>query len=167
MKRNFHYAALASLISLIVGHAAVAHSQTVELVTKAEKEVEVVEQGVTVKKLIQPQKMLPGDEVLYTLSYLNKTARPADNVVITNPVPMHTRYKGSSAAGEGADIVYSVDGGKSFAAPDRLTVTVKDKTGKEIVRPATAEDYTHIRWRLKQSVAPGKSGSVQFRAVIL
>jgi hypothetical protein len=105
--------------------------------------------------------------VLYTVAYTNKTGKPAEKFAITNPVPKHTRYKDGSAAGEGADITFSVDDGKTFATPDKLTVTIKDKSGKDIVRPATAADYTHIRWLLKQNVAPGQSGAVWFRAVVL
>ncbi len=69
--------------------------------------------------------------------------------------------------GDGTDITYSVDGGKTFATPDKLTVAIKDKSGKDSVRPAVAQDYTHIRWLLKQNVAPGQSGAVRFRAMIL
>lgn len=140
--------------------------QNVELVTKAEKEIEVEEKGAKVKKLVPPVKMVPGDDVIYTVTYTNKAKAPADSVVITNPVPQHTRYKDGSAAGEGANIVFSVDGGKTFATPDKLTVTIKDKSGKDITRPATAQEYTHIRWALKGSVAPGQSGTVRYRAVI-
>lgn len=167
MQRIVHYIILASLYSLFTGYVIVAQAQTVELVTKAEREVEVVEKGVKVKKVTPAQKMVPGDEVLYTVTYTNKTAKPAEKIAVTNPVPRHTRYKDGSAAGEGADITYSVDGGKSFATPDKLTVAIKDKSGKDIVRPASAAEYTHIRWLLKQNVAPGQSGSVRFRAAIL
>lgn len=167
MQRIVRFVAVASLSGLFAGNALLARAQTVELVTKAEKEIEVVEKGVKVKKLSPPLKMVPGDEVLYTVTYANKTAKPAEKVAVTNPVPKHTRYKDGSAAGEGADITYSVDGGKVFATPDKLIVTVKDKSGKDVARSAGAADYTHIRWVLKQNVAPGQSGSVRFRAAIL
>lgn len=167
MQKMIQYVLLASVSTLLLGHSVIARAQSVELVTKAEKVVEVVDKGVKSKKLMPPEKMLPGDEVMYTLTYANKTAKPAERVVITNPLPKHTRYKEGSAAGEGADITYSVDGGKSFATPDKLTVTVKDKSGKDITRPAAAQDYTHVRWLLKQNVAPGRSGSVRFGAIIL
>ena len=111
--------------------------------------------------------MVPGDELIYTVAYTNKTAKPAEKVMVTNPVPKHTRYKDGSAAGDNADITFSVDGGKTFATPDKLTVTIKDKAGKDNVRPAAGAEYTHIRWVLKQNVAPGQSGAVRFRAMIL
>ena len=167
MLQNYRYVVLAVVFGLLAVNASVVRAQTVELVTKAEREVEVIEKSVKVKKVGPPEKIVPGDEVVYTVTYTNKTGKPAERIVITNPVPKHTRYKDGTAAGDGADITYSVDGGTAFATPDKLTVTIKDKSGKDIVRPAVAQDYTHIRWVLKQSVAPGQSGSVRFRAVIL
>jgi uncharacterized repeat protein (TIGR01451 family) len=161
--RLFAVAALGIALPLSGG----AYAQNVELVTRAEKEIEVDDKGKKVKKLIAPTKMVPGDEVLYTVAYNNKSKAPAEKVVITNPVPRHTRYKDGSAAGEGADIAFSVDGGKTFATPDKLTVAIKDKAGKDVTRPAAAADYTHIRWTLKENVAPGRAGAVTFRAVIL
>ena len=166
MQRMMRTIAVAGLLGLLTGNVMVARAQTVELVTKAEREVEFVEKGVKVKKVAPVQKMVPGDEVLYTITYANKTVKPAEKVTVTNPVPKHTRYKDGSAAGEGTDITFSVDDGKTFATPDKLTVAIKDKAGKDGVRPAVAQDYTHIRWVLKQNVAPGQSGAVRFRAAI-
>lgn len=167
MPRNNRYLVLAVVSSLLAANALVARAQTVELVNTAEREIEVIEKGAKVKKVGPVGKIVPGDEVIYAVTYNNKTGKPAEKIVITNPIPQHTRYKDGSASGEGADISYSIDGGKTFAAPDKLTVAIKDKSGKDIVRPAVAQDYTHIRWVLKQNVAPGQSGSVRFRAVIM
>ena len=166
MQRMMRTIAVAGLLGLLTGNVMVARAQTVELVTKAEREVEFVEKGVKVKKVAPVQKMVPGDEVLYTITYANKTVKPAEKVTVTNPVPKHTRYKDGSAAGEGTDITFSVDDGKNFATPDKLTVALKDKAGKDVTRTAVAQDYTHIRWVLKQNVAPGQSGAVRFRAAI-
>ena len=166
MQRMMRTIAVAGLLGLLTGNVMVARAQTVELVTKAEREVEFVEKGVKVKKVAPVQKMVPGDEVLYTITYANKTVKPAEKVTVTNPVPKHTRYKDGSAAGEGTDITFSVDDGKNFATPDKLTVAIKDKAGKDATRTAVAQDYTHIRWVLKQNVAPGQSGAVRFRAAI-
>jgi uncharacterized repeat protein (TIGR01451 family) len=160
-------APLAPLAFLALATAPPALAQDVEITTRAEREIEVVEKGVKVKRLAPPQKMLPGEDVVYTISYANKSARPAERVTVTNPVPKHTRYKDGTATGENTDISFSVDGGKTFATPDKLTVTVRDKSGKDVQRPANGYDYTHIRWVVKQNVAPGQSGSMRFRVVIL
>lgn len=166
MKRLHHAVIGIGITCLCLGAAGMARAQSVEVVQKAEREVEVLEKGVKVKKVGPVERIVPGDEVVYTLTYTNKAGKPATDVAITNPVPKHTRYKDGSAAGDNAVITFSVDDGKSFATPDKLVVTIKDKLGKDIQRPATAQDYTHIRWVIKQQLAPGQSGSVRFRAVI-
>lgn len=166
-QRLHRFILLASIASIFAGHALTARAQTVEVVQKAEREVEVLEKGVKVKKVAPVEKIVPGDDVVYTLTYTNKTGKPATDVAITNPVPKHTRYKDGSAAGDGTVITFSVDGGKTYATPDKLFVTIKDKSGKDVTRPAVAQDYTHIRWLVKQTLAPGQSGSVRFHAVVL
>ena len=138
----------------------------VQLVNTVQKEVEVQEAGKRVRKLVEPGKVVPGDEVVYTISYVNKGPRAADGVVVTNPVPQHTRFRAGSAEGANTEIVYSVDGGKTFAAPDRLTVSARDAKGTPIARPAVAADFTHIRWTLKDPLAPGGGGYVRFRTVV-
>ena len=72
MKRIIRYIAVAGFSCLFAGNVLLARAQTVELVTKAEREVEVVEKGVKVKKLAPPDKMLPGDEVVYTVTYIKQ-----------------------------------------------------------------------------------------------
>ena len=151
---------------LVLG-SATALAQNVELVTTVEKEIEVVEKGVKLKKLAPPTKVVPGDDVIYTITYNNKSAKPAEKVTVTNALPKHTRYLDGTATGQNSDITFSVDGGKTFATPDKLFVPTKDKSGKEVQRPAAGPDYTHIRWVLKQNVAPGQSGAVRFRAQVL
>ena len=55
-------------------------------------------------------------------------------------------YLGGSAAGKGTVVTFSIDGGKTFDAPDKLFI--KGKDGKS--RPAEPKEYTHIRWALEQ-----------------
>lgn len=155
MQNMIRYFVTAGLSVVLAANVLVARAQNVELFNKAEKEIEVVEKGAKIKKLAPPEKMVPGDEVVYTITYNNKTGKPAEKVLITNPVPKYTRYKDGSATSDNSDITFSADGGKTFATPDKLTVTLKDKSGKEVTRPAAAAEYTHIRWTLKQNVAPG------------
>lgn len=148
------------------GAAAQSPSGGVQLVNTAQKEIEVVEAGQKVRRLVEPGKMVPGDEVVYTISYLNKGARPAERVAIVNPVPQHTRFRAGSVEGRNSEIAYSADGGKTFAAPEKLTVVARDAKGVPLTRPAVADDITHIRWTLREPLAPGANGYVRFRAVI-
>jgi uncharacterized repeat protein (TIGR01451 family) len=105
--------------------------------------------------------VVPGDMVIFTVSYANSDTKPADRVLVINPVPQHMAYLDKSAEGTGAVIEFSVDGGKTYAAPGKLLVTAEGKQ-----RPAAASDYTHIRWTISKPLAPGAKGSVSFRAVL-
>ena len=114
------------------------------------------------KQRIAATKVVPGDEVIYTIHYLNNSDKPAENVFITIPVAEHTSYRSGSARGGDTDIRFSVDGGKHFGAPGELAV----KLGNGRSRPATAADYTHIKWKFNVPVPPGASGAVSYRAML-
>lgn len=132
-----------------------------QLTMVSEKEITVVnERGQKETRRVEPSLVVPGDEVIYTVRYRNEAAQAADNVVITNPIPEHMTYSDSSARGGDTQITYSIDGGKSFDAPERLRVP----DGKGGLRPATAADYTHIRWGFKSPVPAGAEGAVSYRA---
>jgi len=137
-------------------------ADAVEVKSVAEQEVEVVEQGKQVIKRVPVGQAVPGSEIIYTTTFKNLIDKPVGNIAITNPVPNDMVYKGGSALGANTVITYSVDGGKQYATPDKLTV----KTPEGKIRPALASDYTHIRWTYKGELGVGKSGEVSFRAVI-
>jgi hypothetical protein len=64
--------------------------------------------------------------------------------------------------GPGAEVSYSVDGGRSFERAEYLTVQGPD--GR--LRPAVAADYTDIRWQLKNSLKANSVAFVRFRALV-
>jgi len=123
----------------------------------------VIENGVKVNKLIPAKKVLPNTLLYYKNTFTNISAHPADNVKLVNPIPKHTLYQTGSARGKNTDISFSVNGGKSWAKPEVLTVL--DKEGNAI--PATAKDYTHIRWIYMQNLAPSERQNVSFQARLL
>jgi len=132
-------------------------SSEVEVATtnaKGEKEVKRVDAAAS--------KVIPGDVVIFTTQYANVDKKPAENVVIMNPVSEHVVYVENSAEGLGMKVEFSVDQGKRYAAPDKLVKT--DAQG--VSRRAAAREYTHIRWTLGKPLAPGGKGSVSFRAMV-
>ena len=104
----------------------------------------------------------PGDEVIYTIRYANEGAEPAEDVVITNPVPEHMACRALDDAPVNVAITLSVDGGETFDVLEKLTVL--DEEGE--TRLADIADATHVRWTLGKSLPPGGSGQVSFRAVL-
>ena len=61
-------------------------------------------------------RVVPGDEVIYTLEIRNTGARSLPPPTVDYPVPEHMRYVADSAVGAGAEVSYSIDGGRSFDA---------------------------------------------------
>jgi uncharacterized repeat protein (TIGR01451 family) len=148
---------------LACGFAANAFAQTdcIELKTTGEVEQEVVNaKGEKTKTLVSAGKVIPGTEVVWTVTASNVCKQPSDKVVISNPVPEHMTLVPGSAIGAGSDISYSVDG-KTFGSIDKLTVTQDGAT-----RAARAEDIKLIRWEFKNSLQPGASAFGRFRAVL-
>ncbi len=155
--------ALFVLIVLLCSSAQADTGKGITLKVMVEQEVLVTgKNGNRERKRVSATKVVPGDEVIYTIHYLNNSNKPAENVFISIPIAEHTRYRSDSARGGDTDISFSVDGGKSFGAPDELVVPLKN--GRK--RPATADDYTHIKWRFNVPVPPGASGAVSYRAVL-
>ena len=112
--------------------------------------------------LVPADRVVPGDEVFYTLEIRNTGSRPLPPQTVDFAIPEHMRYVAGSAVGAGADVSYSVDGGRTFDRPENLSVIA---AGAE-PRPATAADYTHIRWRLKHALKAKALALARFRAVV-
>jgi uncharacterized repeat protein (TIGR01451 family) len=113
-------------------------------------------------KLVPAERVVPGDRVIYTLEARNTGATALDGPSIAYPIPEHMRYVTDSAVGPGAEVTYSVDGGRSFERAENLKLRGPD--GRE--RRAVAADYTHIRWQLKGSVKANSVAFVRFRALV-
>jgi uncharacterized repeat protein (TIGR01451 family) len=153
--------AVASFLTLVnAAHAA--DKGCVELKTVAESEQEYTnDAGQKAKRLVPAAKVVPGDEVIWTITAKNICAKAADNIVIANPVPEQMSYVANSAMGVGADITYSVDG-KEFSAP--TAILVRDANGSS--HTASPDQYRAVRWTYKTAFAPGASAFVRYRAIV-
>jgi uncharacterized repeat protein (TIGR01451 family) len=125
------------------------------------EEVTITEAGEREVQLVEASTVTPGDSVIYTITFSNISDEPAENVVITNPVPENLTYIQGSAFGPGTTIEFSVDGGQSYAGADELRVPDNGGT-----RTATAEDYTHLRWVMQNDLPVGSQGVASFRALL-
>ena len=123
------------------------------------EEVVVDEDGEENVRLVDASTVIPGDEVIYTVTFQNISDQPAENVVITNPIASDLEYVDGSAFGPGSEIVFSVDGGTLFASAAELSV---EEDG--VMRPARPGDYTHIRWQMQGDIPAGSQGVARFRA---
>ncbi len=155
---------LAALFAGYVGSPAIAQTPEqgcIVLKSVAETEQVVVNaKGEKTTKLVPAATAVPGVEVIWTVTANNICKVPSDKVAINQAVPEHMTYVANSAIGPGADVEFSVDG-KTFAAADQLNVVENGVT-----RKARADEYRHIRWSFKNSLAPGAQGFGRFRAIL-
>ncbi|MEP0917427.1 hypothetical protein NC981_11385 [Leptolyngbya sp. DQ-M1] len=84
----------------------------------------------------------------------NTGDRAAEKLVITQPVPKGTIYAIGTAIPSGAELSYSIDGGKTFSANPLVQMTLPD--GRTEMQPAPPEAYSHVRWTYAKSIAPKK-----------
>lgn len=110
----------------------------------------------------------PGaSERLYTARFRHDGDRTVGGLQITVAIPAGMRYVADSAVGPGAELSFSADHGRSFAPPAEVVLAAEDADPADpqpAVRRATADEYTHIRWRLAGEFLPGTAGLVSFRA---
>jgi len=150
----------------VIGHAQIAAAQDkgcILLKTVAEIEQPVTDaQGKQTTKLVPVEKVVPGNEVVYTVSATNVCNAAAERVVIDNPVPEHMTYVAKSAIGPGTDVTFSIDGGFNFDKAEALQVANADGSK----RAAVPADYTHIRWVMRNPLKAGAVAFARFRAVL-
>lgn len=105
------------------------------------------------KALAKDATVQNGDRLRYRVTSRNNGDRPAQDLVVTQPVPQGMTYQLQSATQPSKDsaIVYSIDQGKTFVTQPTIQVTLPN--GKTETRPAPADAYTHVRWKLG-SVTP-------------
>jgi uncharacterized repeat protein (TIGR01451 family) len=158
----------ATMAALLAGTATVSiaaplASAPIKFTSNVSVEVEVAdEHGKKHVERRPADKAIPGTVMLYTNTFENIGKKPVEGIATTNPVPANTEYQAGSAYGDNTEITFSVDGGKNFAAPEKLKVKVAD--GSE--RTAKPSEFTHIRWVYKTALAAGEIGEAGFRVVI-
>ena len=153
-----------TLLTLLVAAAAGGQVPANPLAIRSIAEVESRSHtgGRDTVKLVAADRVVPGDRVIYTLEVRNTGPTALDTPVVTHPVPEHMRYVADSAVGPGAEVTYSVDGGRSFERAENLKVPGAD--GR--LRRALAADYTDIRWQLKNTLKANSVAFVRFRALV-
>lgn len=151
-----------SLVITIVGPVQ-AQPGNLEVKNEVLREVETIAaDGSKILQIKPAGTILPGHEVIYLTTVKNIGKQPAENVVVDNPIPEHTRFKSNSTFGQGTRLEASVDGGKQFARFESLQVTAADGSK----RAAEARDVTNLRFILTEALPPGSERRVGFRAIL-
>ena len=155
---KFASAAVASLALLAMPALAdglVAEQSVERIVTTT------AEDGTIQTEYVAADTVIPGEQLVYGLSYTNGGTEAADNVILTVPVPEAVSYIENSATTQNASVAFSIDGGESFSPRGDLRVSVD---GEE--RAALADEITHVRWTFKEPIPPAATGKLIFKAVL-
>ena len=151
-----------SFLSLVILGASLAAAPAlaqgpVALEGSVQVERKVVENGQTKTVLAAPEKVVPGDRLIFKTAYRNTSSAPIQKFVVTNPVPAAVMVAADSAA----TLDVSVDGAKTWGKLAALKVANADGT----MRPATNADITHVRWTLPV-IAAGENGALAYNAIV-
>jgi uncharacterized repeat protein (TIGR01451 family) len=151
-----------TLLAALLAPALAAAASQVSVAITAEKEVTTTVNGQKVTRKVPATSIESRNTIFYTLSYVNGGDEPANNATLDDPIPQGAVYVPGSAYGEGAEITYSIDGGKTFKKPSLLTYEIKQVNGKVEKHTASPEEYTHIRWVIR-TIPAGSTGKVGFQ----
>lgn len=154
--RRFSILALSAAV-LATGISANALTAT----QKVEKEVTIQQaDGTSATKLVSAAEVTPGEKIVYTVAYTNDSAEAATDIVLAMPVPSDVRFLEGTADREGAIVRYSADGGTTFVERDALVLPAVGGG----TRAASADDITHIQWRIAGPVPAGSKDEILFKA---
>jgi uncharacterized repeat protein (TIGR01451 family) len=152
-----------SMAALLLSSNALAQEKAcVTLKTDAQMEQDYTDaQGKPAKRLVPPGKVVPGNEVIWTITATNTCNTPAEKVVVENAVPEHMVYVANSAMGPGTEMTFSLNG-RDYAALNALTVREANGTS----RAPRAEEIKNIRWVFTSAFAANATGFVRYRAKV-
>ena len=148
---------IALLALMAPGSAVLGNQVELESVMFVEHSEEQADGSVTVT-LEEPAMVVPGDALTFVLTYENTGSEPAENFVVTNPIPEQVAF--IEPLSDGA--VFSVDGGTTFGPLTELRIA----SDGGVERDAQAVDVTHIRWTLAEPIPAGASGELRFRGAV-
>jgi uncharacterized repeat protein (TIGR01451 family) len=104
----------------------------------------------------------PGEVVNWTIISQNDGTGPARDYKAIGNIPKGTEIIGGTATGEGSpEVVYSIDGGKTFYAIPQIEVKQPDGSVKQMAAPLSM--YTQIRYEWKDPLAAGGRLSASYK----
>ena len=126
------------------------------------KEVRIRKGGGWAVQKLSADEAKPGDLLIYRVLYRNDGPTPLKGAVITQPVPEGTVLELGGLSQSIAEAAYSTDNGETFQHPP-LQQKLANADGSRVVKLATPDMITHIRWTFRRPVAPGAKGELRFK----
>ncbi|CAM4397828.1 hypothetical protein [Deinococcus marmoris] len=121
----------------------------------------------TEQLLPNPGSVNPGDVISQVVSVQNVTAKVVRDLPVQLPVPRNTVYLAPEKSLNSARTLYSIDGGKTFAAaPLKKTITVTEN-GKSVQKEVEVlpSEYNAVRWIVAE-LSPGAQLKLGYRVQV-
>jgi uncharacterized repeat protein (TIGR01451 family) len=115
---------------------------------------------------VPADKARPTDVIEYRLTYKNNGTEFVQSIFITDPIPSGTKYIEESASQPGnGSVEFSIDDGRTY---QNWPIEIIEKTpdGREVIKRATPDMVTHIRWTLSDTFQPDRHIMVSYRTII-
>ena len=103
----------------------------------------------------------PGEILDWTMTSENDGNAPALNYKAIGHVPRGTEFVAGSAKAEGANAVYSIDGGKTYSPQPMIEEKLADGSMKRV--PAPVSMYTDVRYEWADPLAQGGKLSASYQ----
>ncbi|MDB5044358.1 MAG: hypothetical protein JWQ08_408 [Deinococcus sp.] len=108
-------------------------------------------EGKTVEQVVlSPKTVLPADILREEVTVTNVSGKALNQVSVGIPVPKGTEFSGQATPSTDRwKLLYSIDGGKTYAATPTRAVTLTEN-GKTVTKQVAApiNTYTNVRWTL-------------------
>ena len=111
-------------------------------------QVETGPDGKEIRRFVDARRIEVGEQIYYTIRVSNPGYTPVDDIVVTKRLPYGVEYVPGSAVGPDCRAELSADGGRHYVS-----------------RAVAGAAYTHLRWTCGQSLAPGATSLLRFRAI--
>jgi uncharacterized repeat protein (TIGR01451 family) len=117
-------------------------SKRVALTLKADKK-EIENNKTVFRPIAGKASVRPGDIIKYTVIARNNSRCPLKNLILKQPIPKGTNYlKDSATSANGAELLFSIDGGKTFVSQPMIGT-----------QPAPTTAYNYLRWKFNGLMA--------------
>ena len=127
--------------------------------------VYVVDQQSGKEKLLDQEKVEPGQTLEYRLAYTNTTESPLRITAASGLIPENTSYVAKSeSASVNATFEASIDNGQSFELEPIVRTRVVDGKKEKYTVPVSA--YTNVRWTKPEAIGAGKTQTYIYRVTV-
>lgn len=144
----------------------VAHAASADGLTGTVEAFRVIAAGDGKETFLPADEARPSDVIEYRLTYKNSGIDLVRSIFITDPIPSGTKYIEASASQPiKGRVEFSIDGGRTYGTWP-IDIIEKTSDGRQVIKRATPDMVTHIRWTLNETFKPEREITVSYRTVI-